>query len=96
VFSELGKARKQFVLENELHIIYQVRENVKHSFHIFPSQVVPIFNVTSWPDFNWMDFLDMWGRLSPDMKRVADLVGVQESYLVRAARNSSVKDVIPS
>ena len=39
---ELAKARKQFVLENELHIIYLI---------------VPIYAAVSWPKLDWMNFL---------------------------------------
>ena len=42
VFKELAKARKQFVLENELHIIYLI---------------VPIYAAVSWPKLDWMNFL---------------------------------------
>ena len=44
VFKELQKARKCFVLENELHIIYQV---------------VPIY-AAYWSNMDWMNFLSLW------------------------------------
>ncbi len=73
VFEELQKARKCFVLENELHIIYQV---------------VPIYAAVGWPNLDWMNFLTLWESLSPDMKRVGELVGVEERFLVRAMRGT--------
>ena len=73
VFTELSKARKQFVLENELHIIYLI---------------VPIYAAVSWPNLNWMSFLNLWEDLSEDMKRVGTIVGVEERWMVRAMRGT--------
>eukprot|EP00094_Tigriopus_californicus_P010747 TCALIF_10365-PA protein Name:"Similar to POLQ DNA polymerase theta (Homo sapiens)" AED:0.03 eAED:0.03 QI:160/0.93/0.76/1/0.81/0.88/17/0/1134 len=73
VFVELAQARKCFVLENELHILYQV---------------VPIYAAVSWPNLDWMNFLSLWEGLSPDMKRVGELIGVEERFLVRAMRGT--------
>ena len=71
VFKELQKARRCFVLENDLHIIYLV---------------VPIYAAMSWPQLDWMKYLDLWASLPPDVKRVGELVGVEERFLVRAMR----------
>ena len=71
VFKELQKARRCFVLENDLHIIYLV---------------VPIYAAMSWPQLDWMKYLDLWASLPPDIKRVGELVGVEERFLVRAMR----------
>ena len=73
VFSELRKARRQFVLENELHIIYLI---------------VPIYAAVSWPKLDWMGFLTMWEGLSEDMRRVGSIVGVEERWMVRAMRGT--------
>jgi DNA polymerase theta len=73
VFTELQKARKCFVLENELHIIYQV---------------VPIYAAVGWPNLDWMNYLSLWESLSSDVKRVGELVGVEERFLVRAMRGT--------
>jgi hypothetical protein len=40
--------RKQFVLENELHILYLI---------------VPIYAAVSWPKLSWLTFLTMWEGL---------------------------------
>ena len=69
VLKELQCARKGFVLENELHLVYQV---------------TPIFLQRQWPNPNWYQFLRLWEKLPPDMRRVADRVGVEESFLARA------------
>ncbi|XP_045135227.1 DNA polymerase theta-like [Portunus trituberculatus] len=71
VFSELHRARKCFVLENELHIVYQV---------------TPVYVSAAWPDLDWLSFLRVWEALSEDQKRVAQLVGVEESFIVRALK----------
>ncbi|XP_068203491.1 DNA polymerase theta isoform X2 [Palaemon carinicauda] len=73
VFSELHRARQCFVLENELHIIYQV---------------TPVYVSSAWPNMDWLTFLSIWEGLSDDMKRVAELVGVEESFIVRAMKGT--------
>ncbi len=70
---ELRQARKCFVLENELHLVYLV---------------VPIYAAVSWPNLDWMAFLTLWEALPADMKRVGELVGVEERFLVRAMRGT--------
>ena len=40
----------------------------------------------AWPDLDWMAFLRVWESLSEDEKRVAELVGVEESFIVRALK----------
>nr|XP_054753461.1 DNA polymerase theta-like [Lytechinus pictus] len=69
VFAELQKARKNFVLENELHILYQV---------------TPIYDQGFQPD--WYQFVCTWEKMSSDQRRVAELVGVEESFLMRASQ----------
>ena len=56
------------MLENDLHIVYLV---------------VPIYAAMQWPNLDWMAYLDMWAGLAPDLKRVGELVGVEERFLVR-------------
>ena len=73
VYAELSKARRQFVLENELHIIYLI---------------VPIYAAVSWPKLDWMGFLTMWENLADDMKRVGSIIGVEERWMVRAMRGT--------
>ena len=71
--TELAQARRCFVLENELHLVYLV---------------VPIYAAVSWPNLDWMGYLDAWEALSPDMRRVGDLVGVEERFLIRGMRGT--------
>lgn len=71
LFSELEKARQCFVLENELHIIYLI---------------TPYSASNQWGNLDWMNYLDIWEKLPASMKRVGELVGVRESYIVKASR----------
>ena len=43
-----------------------------------------------WASIDWMQYLCLWEQLPADMKRVAELVGVQERYLARAVRSGGV------
>ena len=107
VFTELQKARKCFVLENELHIIYQVLTNYDLSIitisaeikifdksHYFNNGlfmvilVVPIYAAVGWPNLDFMNYLTIWESLPNDAKRVGELVGVEERFLVRAMRGT--------
>ncbi|XP_076065262.1 DNA polymerase theta [Oratosquilla oratoria] len=78
VFRELHQARQCFVLENELHVIYQV---------------TPIYVSGAWPNMDWMAFLRSWESLRTDMKRVGQLVGVEESFIVRAMKGTVNKKI---
>ncbi|XP_076250621.1 DNA polymerase theta isoform X2 [Rhynchophorus ferrugineus] len=71
LFTELEKARRCFVLESELHIIYLV---------------TPYSACNSWTQIDWMFYLDLWDKLIPAMKKVGELVGVKESYIVSCTR----------
>jgi DNA polymerase theta len=50
--------------------------------------VVPIYAAVSWPNLDWIHYLSLWETLSPDMKRVGELVGVDERFIVRAMRGT--------
>lgn len=77
LFTELQKARQSFVLESELHAVYTVT----------PFSVCYQLN-----DINWLLYLDLWEKLSASMQRVGELVGVKESFLVRAMRGINKLD----
>ena len=51
-------------------------------------QVIPVYLSTQWPNMDWMNYLSLWESLSPDAKRVGELVGVEERFLVRAMRGT--------
>ncbi|XP_012160490.1 DNA polymerase theta isoform X2 [Ceratitis capitata] len=77
LFAELQKSRRCFVLESELHAVYLV---------------TPYSVCYQLQDLDWLLFLDMWEKLTPAMKKVGELVGVKESFLVRAMRGQSKLD----
>lgn len=74
LFAELQKARQCFVLDTELHIIYLV---------------TPYSVCNQWPTIDWIMYLNLWEKLSPSMKRVGELIGVSEYYLVSQARGKA-------
>lgn len=71
LFTELEKARQCFVLETELHLIYIV---------------TPYTACSQWGNIDWMFYMELWQKLSPSMKRVGDLVGVRDHFLINASR----------
>eukprot|EP00794_Sanderia_malayensis_P007880 gene7880-8731_t len=71
VFRELKRARKCFVLENELHIVYQM---------------MPVYMQSQWPDLDWYHYFTLFDKLPPQYKRVGEIVGVQEGYLAKAIK----------
>ncbi|XP_030370750.1 DNA polymerase theta [Scaptodrosophila lebanonensis] len=77
LFAELQKARRCFVLESELHAVYLV---------------TPYSVCYQLQDLDWLLYLDMWEKLSPAMKKVGELVGIKEQFLVRAMRNRANLD----
>ena len=50
------------------------------------SQVTPIYIQDQWPNIDWYQYLRIWERLPAHMRRVADLVGIEEAFLARAVR----------
>ncbi|GAB0089895.1 DNA polymerase theta [Sergentomyia squamirostris] len=77
LFSELQKSRQCFVLESELHAIYLV---------------TPFSVCQQLPEIDWLHFLDLWERLPAPMRRVGELVGIKDAFLVRAMRGTKSLD----
>lgn len=77
LFAELQKSRRCFVLESELHAVYLV---------------TPYSVCYQLQDVDWLLYLDMWEKLNPAMKKVGELVGVKEAFLVRAMRGQTKLD----
>ena len=50
--------------------------------------MVPIYAAVSWPNLDWMNYLTIWEGLPADIKRVGELIGVEERFLVRAMRGT--------
>jgi DNA polymerase theta len=78
IFGELQKALQCFVLENELHIIYQI---------------TPINICDYWTNsattIDWNLFYNLLQSFTADFKRVADLVGVRQSFLLKMIKGNS-------
>jgi hypothetical protein len=77
IFTELQKAQQCFVLENELHIIYQIT----------PINICDYWSSSS--SIDWNVYYSMIQNMSNDYKRVADLVGVRQSFILKMIKNGS-------
>lgn len=79
IFSELSNALKCFVLDTELHCIYQI---------------TPINICEQWTGsaskIDWNRYYSIYSNLSQDMRRVADLVGVRERFIVKMINGASI------
>ncbi|XP_024946082.1 DNA polymerase theta isoform X2 [Cephus cinctus] len=73
LFEELQKARKCFVLDSELHIIYLI---------------TPFNSGSQIGQIDWMIFLELWRALSESERRVGQLVGVEERFVMSAVRGT--------
>lgn len=71
LFSELQRARRNFVLDSELHAVYLV---------------TPLSVCYQIPDIDWFVYLKLWESLQKPMQRVGELVGIKEPFLLRAMR----------
>jgi DNA polymerase theta len=69
VYKELQKARRCFVLESDLHVLYQV---------------TPIYLSDTLRDLSWLEYLNMWNDLGAGEKYVGSLVGIDEAFIFRA------------
>ncbi|KAI8424100.1 hypothetical protein MSG28_002707 [Choristoneura fumiferana] len=74
LFCELQKARQCLVLETDLHLIYLV---------------TPYSASSQWADIDWLHLLTLWESLTKAMKKVGELVGVQESFIIRCLRGAN-------
>ncbi|KAM3960995.1 DNA polymerase theta [Aphomia sociella] len=74
LFCELQRARQCLVLETDLHLIYLV---------------TPYSVSSQWGDIDWLHLLTLWESLTKSMKKVGELVGVQESFIIRCLRGNN-------
>ncbi len=79
IFSELQRALQCFVLENELHIIYQIT----------PINICDYW-VNSSASIDWNLYYTFVQNCTPDVKRVSDLVGVRQSFLLKMIKGNSI------
>lgn len=77
LLSELQKSRRCFVLESELHAVYLV---------------TPYSVCYQLQNIDWLQYLDMWEKLSSAEKKVGELVGIKESFIVKAMRGQNKLD----
>ncbi|KAB0391476.1 hypothetical protein E2I00_008396, partial [Balaenoptera physalus] len=82
IFADLQRAMKGFVLENDLHIVYLGSTGGNRE------EVTPVFE--DWTTIDWYRFLCLWEKLPASMKRVAELVGVDEGFLARCVKGKVV------
>ncbi|XP_071632237.1 DNA polymerase theta isoform X1 [Temnothorax longispinosus] len=71
LFEELQKARRCFVLDTELHVIYLV---------------TPLSSGCQIGTVDWMTFHELWNAMSESERRVGKLVGVEERFVLSAIR----------
>ncbi|KYN42028.1 Helicase POLQ-like protein [Trachymyrmex septentrionalis] len=71
LFEELQKARRCFVLDTELHVIYLV---------------TPLSSGCQIGTVDWMTFHELWNIMSESERRVGKLVGVEERFVLSAVR----------
>ncbi|XP_054858086.1 DNA polymerase theta [Eublepharis macularius] len=57
-----------------------VLENDLHSLYL----VTPVYE--DWAKIDWYQFFCLWEKLPPSMRRVAELVGIEESFLARSVK----------
>lgn len=76
LFCELQKARQCLVLETDLHLIYLV---------------TPYSVSCQWGNIDWLHLLNLWESLTKAMKKVGELVGVQESFIIKCLRGLNMK-----
>lgn len=74
LFCELQKARQCLVLETDLHLIYLV---------------TPYSVSSQWGDLDWLHLLTLWESLTKAMKKVGELVGVQESFIIKCLKGNN-------
>ncbi|XP_046834318.1 DNA polymerase theta [Vespa crabro] len=71
LFEELQRARRCFVLDTELHVVYLV---------------TPVNGGSQIGTIDWMVFMELWKSMSESEKRVGQLIGVEERFLMSAIR----------
>lgn len=67
IFNELDKARRKLCLVNDLHLIYEV---------------TPTYFVSQLDTIDWNNYMSIFSKLDKDTRSVAELIGVNESFLV--------------
>lgn len=79
IFSELQKALQCFVLTCELHIIYEIT----------PINISEYWQTSS-AKLDWSFYLSIIENLDAEKKRVASLVGIRESFIMKMVRGKPI------
>lgn len=67
VFNELDKARRKLCLVNDLHLIYEV---------------TPTYIANQLETIDWHNYMDIFKKLDKETQDVAEIIGVNERFLV--------------
>ncbi|CAF1126197.1 unnamed protein product, partial [Didymodactylos carnosus] len=70
LLSELNKAQRSFVLENDLHILYLI---------------IPFNLVQQLGTLEWKNYHEIWERMSVDLQCVGKTIGINENALFKKA-----------
>ncbi|XP_063716412.1 DNA polymerase theta-like [Symsagittifera roscoffensis] len=73
VFAELQRARRNFCLDDDLHLVYLV---------------TPLYCHEVSANMEWMNFMNLLEALPPSSKRIARLVGIEEGFIAKAVRGN--------
>ena len=73
VFAELQRARRNFCLDDDLHLVYLV---------------TPLYCYEVSANMEWMNFMSLIEALPVSSKRISKLVGVDEGFITRAIRGN--------
>ncbi|XP_050442500.1 DNA polymerase theta [Adelges cooleyi] len=69
LIKELDRARQNFVLDSELHLLYLI---------------TPYSVSDQIGNLDWFRMLNVWEKLPQSMRKVGDMVGVEERFIVKA------------
>ncbi|CAH1408185.1 unnamed protein product [Nezara viridula] len=69
---ELHKARQCFVLDSDLHAIYQVTP----------------YSICDYWAVDWMRFFTIWENLPPNLQKIGELIGIEDRFLIKAMRGT--------
>jgi len=56
--------------------------------HDYYFQVTPFSVSEQWGELDWLHVLTLWEKLTPEMKRVGELVGFEDRFVVRAMKGT--------
>ncbi|XP_014286733.2 DNA polymerase theta isoform X2 [Halyomorpha halys] len=69
---ELHKARQCFVLDSDLHAIYQVTP----------------YSICDYWAVDWMRYFTIWENLPTNLQKIGELIGIEDRFLIKAMRGT--------